>query len=98
MRLNLIKITIQELLKYGIHVGYSRQYLNSQIKPYLIGFRGQFNIFNLKPVKYQIRALLFVIKSLASLRQSILIINHYKESLPLSKAFPEKYCFLLEGF
>ena len=54
MKLNLVKITIHELLRYGIHIGYSKQYLNSQIKPYLVGFRGQFNIFNLKPVKYQL--------------------------------------------
>ena len=47
MKLNLIKITIQYLLRYGIHIGYSKRYLNSQIKPYLVGFKGQFNIFNL---------------------------------------------------
>ena len=99
MKLNLVKITIHELLRYGIHIGYSKQYLNSQIKPYLVGFRGQFNIFNLKPVKYQFKALLHFITNIASWRQSLLMINHYKESLSLYKVFKsQKRCYLVEGF
>ena len=98
MKLNLIRITNQELLKYGIHMGYSKQYLNSQIKPYLIGFRGQFNIFNLKPVKYQLKSLLYFITNITSKRQTILMINHYKESLSLLKSFKKESCFVVEGF
>ncbi len=98
MKLNLVKITIKELLRYGVHIGYSKQYLNTQIKPYLIGFRSQFNIFNLKPVKYQLKTLLYLITSLAVKRQSLLIVNHYKESLSLSNNFKIKRCFIVEGF
>ena len=98
MKLNLVKITITELLRYGVHIGYSKQYLNTQIKPYLVGFRGQFNIFNLKPIKYQLKNLLGLVTTLASNRQSLLIINHYKESLSLSNTFQIKRCFIIEGF
>lgn len=99
MKLNLVKITTQELLRYGIHIGYNKQYLNSQIKPYLVGFRGQFNIFNLKPVKYQLKALLYLITNLSSWRQSILVVNHYKESLSLRKCLiKSKRGYLVEGF
>lgn len=98
MQFNLIKITIQELLRYGLHIGYSRQYLNSQIKPYLVGFRGDFNIFNLKPVKYQLKALLHLITNLSSYRHSILVVNHYKEALSLNPILRTKRCFLVEGF
>ena len=98
MKLNLIKITIKELLRYGVHIGYSKQYLNNQIKPYLVGFRGQFNIFNVKPIKYQLKTLLYLITNLAAKRQSLLLINHYKESLSLSNTFRMKRCYVLEGF
>ena len=98
MKLNLVKITITELLRYGVHIGYNKQYLNTQIKPYLVGFRGQFNIFNLKPIKYQLKNLLGLVTTLASRRQSLLIINHYKESLYLSNTFKIKRCFIVEGF
>jgi len=98
MELNVVKLTIKQMLKYGVHMGYSKRYLNSQIKPYLLGFKNQFNIFNLKPVKYQLKSVVYLITEIIAKRQSILIVNHYKEALSLKNLLTLKRCFLLEGF
>ncbi len=98
MKLNVGKITIKQMLIYGVHRGYSKRYLNSQIKPYLLGFKNQFTIFNLKPIKYQLKSIIYLITEIIAKRQVILIVNHYKEALSLKNSLTFKRCFLLEGF
>lgn len=97
MKLNIIKLTLNQLLGSGIQLGYIRKFLNRQLKPYLLGFKGPFNIFNLKYVHLQVRLLMHLIISVISIRQKILIVNHYKEIGNLLPFLQVKRSFYLEG-
>ena len=97
MKLNIIKLTLTQLLKYGAHLGYVRQFLNGQVKPYLLGFKGELNIFNLKYVQNQLKTLLQTLLNLIACRLKILVVNHYKESVVLQPFLSLKRCFILEG-
>lgn len=94
---NLIKITLQQLVKYGAHQGYLRCYLNGQLKPYFLGFKGQIIFFNLLYAAIQFKFISIIISELVSLRHKILLVNHYQEEFNLLKSMWIKRCFLLEG-
>ena len=97
MRFNLIKLTLTQLLQYGIHVGHPKTFSHRQLKPYLAGFKGKFTIFNLKHSKLQLKLICHAVTSLISLRQKILTVNHYSEmgnQLPLLNY---RRIFFLEG-
>lgn len=97
MQLNLIKLTLNQLLQSGAHLGYTRRFLKGQVKPYLLGFKGELNIFNLKYVQNQLKTLLYIILNLVSSRLKILVVNHYPEMAILKPLLVLKRCFLLEG-
>ena len=97
MKLNIIKLTIDQLLVSGTHLGYIKKFLNRQLKPYLLGFKGPFNIFNIKYIHLQLRLLMHLIINVISLRQKILIVNHYKEIGNLLPFLTIKRSFFLEG-
>ena len=97
MKFNIIKLTINQLLISGIHLGYSKKFLNRQLKPYLAGFKGPFNIFNLKYIHLQLRLLMHLIINVVSVRQKILVVNHYQEIGSLQPFFKVKRSFLLQG-
>ena len=97
MKLNIIKLTLNQLLLYGVHMGYIRKFLNRHIKPYLLGFKGKFDIFNLKYTHLQLKLLLHLIVNVISLRQKILIVNNYPEMGSLLPLVNFKRCFFLDG-
>jgi ribosomal protein S2 len=97
MKLNLIKLTLNQLLQSGAHLGQPHRFLHRQIKPYLLGFKSKFSILNMKYTQLQLKLLLHIIINTVSLRQKVLVVNHYKEIgsfLPLLKL---KRCFITEG-
>ncbi len=97
MKVPLIKLPLKQLFLYGVQIGYIKKSLDQSLKPYLLGFKSKFNIFNLKQAKYQFRSILNIISNLVSYHQKILVVNHYKEVLTLSSLLQIKRCFLLEG-
>jgi ribosomal protein S2 len=97
MQIPPIKLTLKQLLTYGADVSYRRRPLDNTIKPYLLGFKQGYNIFDLKQAKYHIRALLNIVILLSSRRQKILLVNHYKEVVDLSNIINIDRCFLVQG-
>ena len=94
----IIKLTFKQLLDCGAHQGYVRQFFCSSIKPYLIGYKGIVNIFDLKEAHLQFKTVLRVILHLVALRQKILVVNHYQEEFNLySLKHQLKRCAFLEG-
>lgn len=98
MQYNIIKLTLTQLLNCGAHQGYVKQFFKGQIKPYLIGYKGIINIFNLSNAHLQFKTVLRVIVNIVAKRQKILIVNHYHEELNLYKLQHQiKRCVFLEG-
>ena len=97
MKLNIIKLTLTQLLLYGLHMGYIRKFLNRHIKPYLLGFKGDFDIFNLKYAYLQLKLLLHLVVNIVSLRQKLLIVNNHPEMGSLLPLVNFKRCFFVDG-
>lgn len=97
MKLNIIKLTLTQLLLYGTHMGYIRKFLNRDLKPYLLGFKGKFDIFNLKYTYLQLKLLLHVVINMVSLRQKLLIVNNQPEMGTLLPLINFKRCFFVDG-
>lgn len=97
MKLNLVKLTLNQLLLQGIHLGYTKNFLHRQVKPYLLGFKGSFTVFNLKFVHLQFRLTLHAVIKIVSLRQKVLVVNHSEYMGNLLPILLIKRCFLLEG-
>jgi ribosomal protein S2 len=72
---NLVKLTIKQLIFTGIHVGYSKMYMNNEIKPYLLGHYQHFHIINLYYTSFQLKILLNLIVKLAFSHQKIYVIK-----------------------
>ena len=97
MKLNLVKLTLNQLLLQGAHLGYTKNFLHRQVKPYLLGLKGEFTLFNLKFVHLQFRLSLHAVIKMVSLRQKILIVNHSEYMGTLLPLLLMKRCFLAEG-
>lgn len=76
MTSNIVKLTLQQLLTYGVHLGYFKNFLHRDLKPYLLGFKGVIHIFNLKHIRLQLRLILQLVVNVVALRQYILLVNH----------------------
>ena len=97
MKINLVKLTLSQLLLQGTHLGYTRKFLHRQVKPYLLGFKGDFTFFNLQFVHLQLRLALHAVIKTVSLRQKILVVNHSEYMGNLLPILLIKRCFLVEG-
>jgi ribosomal protein S2 len=70
-----IELTLEQLLIANAHVGNVPKFLNIKIKPYLLGKRNNFYLFDIKYTFVQARFLInFLINSI-SLRNSLLIVK-----------------------
>jgi ribosomal protein S2 len=98
MKINLIKLTLNQLLISGTHLGDIKKLLNGKMKSYLLGFKGKLNIFDIKYSHLQLKMVLYSISNLVALRQQILLINHHYDSMKLpTMSGIQKFCFFLEG-
>ena len=94
---NVIKITLSQLFSYGVHIGYLKKFLSGQVQPYLFGKKNNFVFFNIKYAYSQWKLVLHIIFNLISLRQKILIVNHFHEVIDLSVFLTVKRCYILNG-
>ena len=70
-----LKLTISQLLLSNVHVGHTKQFLKVCVKPYLLGFRNNIYILNIKQTNVQFKILINIIINLISLRQKLLIVK-----------------------
>lgn len=70
-----LKLSMHQMLLSNIHLGHTRKFLNINIKPYLLGRRGNIYIMNLGYTLQQFKVIFLFIINLLSLRQKILIVK-----------------------
>lgn len=73
--LNIIKFTIQQLIKSNTFLGHNKSLFNSQIKPFILGHRKSIHILNYKYTYLQFKLLLQLIINLSIHRQFIFLVN-----------------------
>lgn len=96
MKINIIQLSLQQLLHYGIHIGSHRRQLHRDLKAYLLGFKNGINIFNPQFMHMQLRLLSHIIINVLSRRQKILIVNQESTAATLTKINPKRL-FLIDG-
>ena len=91
----LLKLTFNQLISSGIHIGNSKYLINQQLKSYLLGYYYNFYIINLYYTNFQLKLLVNLIIKLSSSNQQIgfirslgFINNIYKlEQIPSKNLF-----------
>lgn len=63
------------MLLSNVHLGHTSRFLNTKIKPFLLGYRNNIHILNISFTSFQFKLLLNLIINLTSLRQKILLVN-----------------------
>lgn len=76
MNLNLSRLTVKQLINSNIYLGASSLFLNTKIKPYLLGIKGTNYVFNISFTFLQLKQLINVILNIISYRQKILIVKN----------------------
>jgi ribosomal protein S2 len=72
-----LQLTIDQLLVVNAHLGHTRKFLSTKIKPYLVGRRINIYLLNVSQTVNQLKVFLSVIVNLFSLRQKLLIIRDF---------------------
>jgi len=72
-----LQLSIDQLLIVNAHLGHTRKFLSSKVKPYLVGKRINIYLLNVRHTVYQLKVFLSVLINLFSLRQKILIIRDF---------------------
>jgi hypothetical protein len=74
---NYFKLTISQMMASNVYLASSNEYLNTAIKPFLLGKRNGFYIINLSFTFLQFRILINFILNIVSLRRKILIVKEH---------------------
>lgn len=69
------KLTIGQMMASSVYLGSNSAYMNSAVKPFLLGRRNGFYIINLSFTYLQFRVLINFIVNIVSLRRKILIVK-----------------------
>jgi hypothetical protein len=69
------KLTIGQMMSSSVYLGSNSEYMNSAVKPFLLGKRNGFYIINLSFTYLQFRVLINFIVNIVSLRRKILIVK-----------------------
>ena len=72
-----LQLNIDQLLVVNAHLGHTRKFFNSKIKPYLIGQRADIYLINISNTVHQFKILLSVLVNLFSLRKKLLIVKDF---------------------
>jgi len=72
-----LQLNIDQLLTVNAHLGHTRKFFNSKIKPYLIGQRADIYLINISNTVHQFKILLSVLVNLFSLRKKLLIVKDF---------------------
>jgi len=72
-----LQLNINQLLVVNAHLGHTRKFFNSKIKPYLIGQRADIYLINISQTVHQFKILLSVLVNLFSLRKKLLIVKNF---------------------
>jgi hypothetical protein len=72
-----LQLSIDQLLIVNAHLGDTRKFLSTKIKPYLVGRRANIYLLNISQTVNQLKVFLSVIVNLFSLRQKLLIIREF---------------------
>lgn len=69
------KLTIGQMMSSSVYLGSNSEYMNSAVKPFLLGKRNGFYVINLSFTYLQFRVLINFIVNIVSLRRKILIVK-----------------------
>jgi ribosomal protein S2 len=75
MKYCFIKLTLKQLIVSGIHVGYSKNYLNKNIRSFLFGYYNHFTLINLYYTNFQLKLIVKLIINLIFSRQNIIFLK-----------------------
>ena len=70
-----LKLTVNQMLISNVHLGHTKKFLNTRIKPYLLGLRNNIYILNISTTAFQFKLFINLLINLISLRKKILIIK-----------------------
>ena len=70
-----IKLNLLQLLVSNIHLGHTRKFSNSQIKPFLLGQRHNIYILNVNYTLHQFKLLSTFLINIISFREKLLIVK-----------------------
>lgn len=70
-----LRLTINQLVLSNVYMGDNYQFINTKIKPFLLGYKNGYHIINLSFTCIQIKLLINILINLVSLRQKILIVK-----------------------
>ena len=73
----MVRLTANQLVLAGIYLGAKRQNLNTEIKPFILGYKDDFYILNVSFTLIQFKSLINILINLISLRQKVLVINAF---------------------
>ena len=71
----MLKLTIKQLLWSSVHIGDKKEFVNTQIKPYLGGYKSQLHFIQLSFTVVQFKLVRNILINLTSRRQKILVVN-----------------------
>lgn len=70
-----LKLTLNQILLSNVHLGHNKRFLNSDIKPYLLGTRNNMHILNVSKTGFQFKLFINLLINVTSLRQKILVVK-----------------------
>jgi ribosomal protein S2 len=70
-----LKLTLNQMLLSNVHVGHTKKFLNSDIKPYLLGTRNNLYILNIAKTSFQFKLFINLLVNITSLRQKVLVVK-----------------------
>lgn len=73
--MNIIKLTLNQLLLSNVHVGNISKFLNVKIKPFLLGKKNNTYILNISSTSIQLKLFINILINLISFRQKLLIVK-----------------------
>jgi len=73
--MNIIKLTLNQLLLSNVHVGNISKFLNVKIKPFLLGKKNNTYILNISSTSTQLKLFINILINLISFRQKLLIVK-----------------------
>lgn len=73
--MNIIKLTLNQLLLSNVHIGNTFRFLNVKIKPFLLGKKNNVYVLNVSFTFIQLKLIVSFVINLISCRQKLLIIK-----------------------
>lgn len=75
MNVKLSRLTVKQLTLSNVYLGTGSLFLNTKIKPYILGTKGTSYVFNLSFTFFQLKQLMAVVLNIISYRQKILLVK-----------------------